>query len=83
MALQVECRTDEGGAVPVRFGHPGATQEVAEVMDRWLGGDHRYYRVRTKDGGLFILRYDERDNSWHISVFEGEPAKAQRADGQS
>ncbi len=52
-------------------------------MDRWLGGDHRYYRVRTKDGGLFILRYDGRDNSWHISVFEGEPAKAQRADGQS
>ena len=82
MALQVECRTDEGGEVPVRFGHGGASQEVAEVVDRWLGEDHRYYRVRTEDGGLFILRYDQRDDSWQISLFEGDSPSARRPDGQ-
>jgi hypothetical protein len=27
------------------------------VLDRWLGPDHRYFKVRTADG-IYILRHD-------------------------
>ena len=71
--LRVECRSAEAGEVPARFGFdPNAMQEIDEVLDRWPGPDHRYFRVRTRDGGLYILRQDERSQTWQIHLFEGE-----------
>lgn len=71
--LRVVCRRDEGGEVPVRFGDPNTMQEVAEVLDRWPGEGHRYFRVRTRDRAVYILRHDEAANSWQIYCFENAP----------
>jgi hypothetical protein len=72
--LRVVCGRDEGGEVPVRFGDPKAMREVAEVLDRWLGEGHRYFRVRTPDRAVYILRHDEGVDSWQIYCFENAAA---------
>jgi hypothetical protein len=68
--LLVECRIDDAGSVPARFGSHGAMREVSEVIDRWMGEDHAYYRVRTSDGAVFILRRDDDAGTWAIHFFE-------------
>lgn len=55
---------------PLRFGDGEATQEVAEILDRWPGADHDYFRVRTAGGGSFILRHDEYSDTWEIAAFD-------------
>jgi hypothetical protein len=73
-ALRVDCRSSEAGPVPVCFGRGAATQRVAEVLDRWPGEGYCYFRVRTLEGALYILRHDELDDSWQISVYRrGDP----------
>jgi hypothetical protein len=70
MVLRVECRDDEIGPVPLRFGEGEPLQEVDEVLDRWWGEDHAYVRLRTRDGATWILRFDGRVGSWQVSFFE-------------
>ena len=76
MDLRVECRSDDGGRVPRRFGRPGAMHDVSAVLDRWPGNEITYYRVRTPDGVEYILRCDERDGSWRIQFLEARGAHA-------
>jgi hypothetical protein len=43
-------------------------------LDRWPGEGYCYFRVRTLEGALYILRHDELDDSWQISVYRrGDP----------
>ena len=68
--LVVECRSESGGAqVPVRFGWSGRMREVSEVLDHWDGADHRYFRVRTDDGAVYILRHDLARDGWLLTFF--------------
>jgi hypothetical protein len=68
--LPVECGRDErGDRVPRRFGRPPGVARVAEVLDRWWGRDHRYFRVRTEDGAQVILRLDEERSSWSVAFY--------------
>jgi hypothetical protein len=70
MALRVECRDDELGPVPVRFGDGELLQEVDEIVDRWWGEGHAYVRVRTRDGARWILRRDAHSGAWQVAVFD-------------
>ena len=45
------------------------TIEVAEVVDRWLAPDHRYFTVLDGDGGLYILRNDVTSERWELTFF--------------
>lgn len=69
----VECRSEPRcAAVPVRFGRPGRMREVADIIDRWDGEDHRYFRVRCDDGSTYILRQDLADASWRLQFYRQE-----------
>jgi hypothetical protein len=68
--LWVACQMDAGGPIPARFGLGGALHDVEGVLDRWVGADHRYFRVRTRDGATWILRHDERLDAWEVTTFE-------------
>jgi len=69
--LQVECGEDAGGrSVPRRFGWRGATREVVEVIDRWPGEGHRYFRVRDDTGAVLVLRHDLERDAWQLHAFE-------------
>jgi len=43
--------------------------EIAEVVDRWLAPDHRYFKVRDVDGDFYILRNDVASERWELTFF--------------
>jgi hypothetical protein len=55
---------------PLRF-YPGEREiEVREIIDRWIGEEHRYFKVRGDDGARYILRYDTRGDYWEMTMFD-------------
>jgi hypothetical protein len=45
---------------------------VAEVLDAWLAPDHRYFKLRCTDGDTYLVRHDERSNTWELTMFRAE-----------
>jgi hypothetical protein len=51
---------------PKAFSIGEKTFRVEKILDRWYGVDHAYFKIRTDDGGLYILRYDQGTDSWEL-----------------
>ncbi len=70
LQVHVECyagaRADE---TPRRFALGDQAIEVAEVVDRWLGPDHRYFKVKDSRDDTYILRHDLRSQVWELTVY--------------
>jgi len=81
MTLRVECRGHDGSPeVPARVGAGGRELlDVTEIEDSWPGEGYCYFRLRTGDGARWILRHDERRDTWSLHYFEAEPDEAARA----
>ena len=76
LVIQVECYAGYRGAeTPQRLTIGSRPLEVIEVLDRWIAPDHRYFKLRCSDGGLYIVRYDESSGEWELSVYKraGQP----------
>ena len=43
--------------------------EVAQVLDRWLAPDHRYFKVVCPAGDTYIIRHDVIDDRWELTMF--------------
>ena len=70
LAVHVECYAGyRGEETPVRFRLGERVLEVADVIDRWLAPDHRYFKVRA-DGDIYILRNDITSDRWELTLFE-------------
>ncbi len=73
MKIQVECYSGyRGEETPRRLTIGEREIEVAEVLDRWLAPDHRYFKVRGDDGFTYILRHDMTSLDWELILFEEE-----------
>ena len=71
MKVRVECYAGyRGEETPRRFHLGERTVEVAEVLDRWLAPDHRYFKVRGDDGARYILRHDPNSGDWELTLYE-------------
>jgi hypothetical protein len=46
---------------------------VMEIVDRWIGPDHRYFRVSADDGNLYVLRRDDAADEWTLGAFTRAP----------
>ena len=57
--------------MPRRLHFGGYQVDVLETLDRWYGPDYRYIKARGTDGGLYILRLDEPQAEWELTMFEG------------
>ena len=71
-AFHLRVETAASGAVdalPARFYLGERAVRVVEVIDRWLGSDHRYFKVKGDDGDLYILRHDRLDAHWELTLF--------------
>jgi hypothetical protein len=60
---------------PVAFEYKGRRWKVSEIMDRWYEGgidaskpEINYFKVRTSEGQVFLLRYLSLFNAWSIRV---------------
>jgi len=45
---------------------------VAEVLDAWLAPDYRYFMLKGADGDTYLVRNDERSNTWELTMFRAE-----------
>ena len=63
----VECYAGyRGEEEPRRFTWCGDEIEVAEILDRWLDPDHRYFKVRGTRKNIYMLRHDTKTGVWEI-----------------
>lgn len=54
---------------PTRFTLLGRTFQVEEVMDRWYGPDHAYFKVRADDSNIYILKHSPDADEWSLEMF--------------
>ncbi len=68
VSLRVECYAGyRGEETPRRFSFGERQVEVDEVVDRWLTPDHRYFKVRGDDCGVYVLRHDAVSGRWEMT----------------
>ena len=74
MKLRVECyagaKADER---PVRFQLCGRDHMVEEVLDRWYGPDDEFFKLRTDDDNLYVLRRNISADEWYLESFRSVP----------
>jgi len=70
LTIRVEAHAGyRAGEYPCRFYLGERGIEVTEVIDRWVAPDHRYFKVRGDDGGIYIIRHDESGDRWELTLF--------------
>lgn len=72
--VEVECYAGHRGEeTPRRFRIGERWVAVAEVIDRWLAPDHRYFKLRGDDEALYILRHDpyREEGGWELTLYQG------------
>ena len=77
--VTVECYAGyRGEETPRRFTLVERTVAVADVLDRWLAPDHRYFKVRGEDGCTYVLRHDIDTGAWEVTAFSAAQGCASR-----
>jgi hypothetical protein len=68
--IRVECyagyKSDER---PLRFAIRDRSFDVREIDDQWYSPGATYFRVVADDGNFYLLRHDERQNTWTLDGF--------------
>lgn len=71
LRLRVECyagyRSEE---TPQRFFIGERRVQVLDVLDRWLSPEHRYFKLRGDDGGVYIVRHDVAQGYWELTLYD-------------
>ena len=69
--IRVECYAGHRGEQePVSFRLGVRRVDVVAVLDRWIGPDHRYFKVLGDDGARYILRHDEQGHRWELTLYD-------------
>lgn len=76
LSLQVECYAGyRGEETPRRFTLGTRRIEVLEVVDQWLAPDHRYFKLKGDDEGIYILRHDVASDRWELTLYDARGIK--------
>ena len=86
MRIRVECYAGyRGEETPRCLVFDGRAVDVAEVVDRWLAPEHRYFKLRGGDEAIYIIRHDVPTDAWDMVSFlsaeAGEPMTATMSSG--
>jgi hypothetical protein len=77
LSVLVECYAGHRGEQTPRTLILGDSRiDVAEVVDAWLAPDHRYFKLKGADGGMYLVRHDERSDTWELTMFRARRATA-------
>ena len=69
--LRVECYAGHRAETEPRRLFIGAREvTVTEVIDRWLDPQHRYFKLRGDDGGIYLIRQDTLKDQWELTLFD-------------
>jgi hypothetical protein len=70
MKIKVECHSGyKANERPVRFYIGERALEVKELLDRWYGEDHDYFKLLASDANTYILKYDRFEDQWQLSLY--------------
>jgi hypothetical protein len=73
LSVDVECYAGHRGEQTPRTLSLGDRRvTVSEVVDAWLAPDYRYFKLRGADGDTYLVRHDERANTWELTMFRAE-----------
>jgi hypothetical protein len=71
--LQVECYAGHRGEETPRLLVIDERKVfVEDVLDTWLGPDHRYFKIKGDDGDVYIIRQDTVTGTWELTMFRRE-----------
>lgn len=71
LGIRVACYAGyRGEEEPRRIWFDDRKVEVAEILDRWLAPDHRYFKIRGDDGCTYIIRHDPSAERWELTLFD-------------
>jgi hypothetical protein len=72
MNLRVQCYSGwKDEERPVRFQLGERDYMIEEIVDQWYGPDDAFFKVRTDDGNLYILRRraSSAEVEWSLEAF--------------
>ena len=73
LSIGVECYAGHRGEQTPRVLVLGDRRiDVTEVVDAWLGPDHRYFKLRGADGDTYLVRHDEQSDTWEVTMFRAQ-----------
>jgi hypothetical protein len=76
IGIRVECYSGYRGEETPQVVHLKDRRVlVAEIIDRWLAPDHRYFKFRGDDGSLYIIRHDVVAYEWQMIFFQDRSMK--------
>ena len=75
-SVQVECYSGyKVNERPAAFTYRGRRLEISDILDRWYEGsldsgspETDYFKIRTSEGEVFLLRYLSLFDAWSIRV---------------
>jgi hypothetical protein len=71
MQIIVECYSGYRGEETPRTIWVGNRRiAVEEMLDRWLAPDHRYFKFKGDDQGIYIIRHDGAAHRWELIFFQ-------------
>ena len=71
MKIRVECYAGHrGDETPRRIFFDDRTVEVTEVVDRWFGPDHTYFKVQGSDQATYIIRQEIPTHGWELTMYQ-------------
>ena len=69
--LEVECYSGYAADErPVAFRLGERRIAVTEVVDRWYGDDHAYFKLMGDDGMRYLIRQDRGSDGWELVLYE-------------
>lgn len=74
--IKVECHSGfKANERPVAFTYQAQRREIQEIVDRWYEGGLDssrpvidYFKVKTTDGNVYLLRYQSELDAWSLYV---------------
>lgn len=65
---------------PVAFRLGERRIAAREILDRWEGEDHAYFKLTDEDGTVYIIRQDRSSDSWELVLMETPAAPPAQGD---
>lgn len=73
MEIKVDCYSGyRGEETPRCIWFSQRRIHILQILDRWLSPDHRYFKVRGDDDGIYIIRHDLIDYRWELHYCKQE-----------
>ncbi len=66
--IEVSCYSGyQYGERPISFKLLERTFQVIEILDRWYGEDHLYFKIKADDQRVYLLKYGQAQDQWSLT----------------